>query len=112
MSAAGKGTTTTEAVNVDDNATGDAANNTRSGAWRGRSRMKRFPEAVARRQSGVMDLALVLLGRDKAMAFLNGEHPALGGKPIDLAASEQGCAEVEAELRKMTLRETAGQIAQ
>ncbi len=70
-------------------------------------KLRKFPEEVARRQSGVTELAFLLLGRDKALTFLNDEHAALGGKPIDLAGSEQGCAEVEIELRQMTCREVA-----
>lgn len=70
-------------------------------------KLRRFPAEIARRQSGVTELAFLLLGRDKALDFLNGEHAALGGKPIDLAGSEQGCAKVEIELRQMTCRAVA-----
>ena len=69
--------------------------------------LRKFPPEIARRQSGVTELAFLLLGRDRALAFLNDEHPTLGGKPIDLAGSEQGCAQVEIELREMTCRNVA-----
>lgn len=66
--------------------------------------LRKFPVEVARRQSGVTELAFLMLGREQALAFLNDEHKALGGKPIDLAGTEQGCARVETELRQMTCR--------
>lgn len=73
---------------------------------------ERLAPASARRQGDITTLAFVLLGRDPAIAFLNGENAALGARPLDLAiASDTGCAEVEAELRRMTCRETAPQAA-
>lgn len=75
--------------------------------FRPNRKLRKFPADVARRQSGVTELAFLLLGREQALAFLNDEHGALGGKPIDLAGSEQGCARVEIELRRMTCRAAA-----
>lgn len=73
---------------------------------------ERLAPASARRQGDITSLAFVLLGRDPAIAFLNGENAALGARPLDLAiASESGCARVEAELRRMTCRETAPEYA-
>lgn len=75
-----------------------------------RSTAERLAPASARRQGDITTLAFVLLGRDPAIAFLNGDNAALGARPLDLAiASDAGCAEVEAELRRMTCRETAPQ---
>jgi hypothetical protein len=62
--------------------------------------------ASARRQGEITRLALVLLGREPAMAFLNGENEGLGARPLDLAiASEEGRARVEAALGRMTVRQ-------
>jgi hypothetical protein len=73
-----------------------------------KSNGERLTPASARRQGDITTLAFVLLGRDPAIAFLNGDNEALGARPLDLAiASDTGCAEVEAELRRMTCREDA-----
>ena len=65
----------------------------------------RLAPASARRQGDITRLALTLLGRERAMDFLNGESGELGARPLDLAiASEEGCARVEDELGRMTLR--------
>jgi hypothetical protein len=68
-----------------------------------RSTAERLAPASARRQGDITTMAFVLLGRDPAIAFLNGDNAALGARPLDLAiASDEGCAEVVAELRRMT----------
>ena len=73
---------------------------------------ERLAPASARRQGDITRLALILLGRDPAIAFLNGDNAELGARPLDLAiASENGCARVEAELRRMTYREPAPESA-
>jgi hypothetical protein len=56
----------------------------------------------ARRQGLITHLAFSLLdGRDPALAFLNGVHAGLGGRPIDLAiGSDDGYAKVEQALRE------------
>jgi uncharacterized protein (DUF2384 family) len=70
-----------------------------------RSNADRLAPDSARRQGNITRLALTLLGRESAMAFLNTENAALGARPLDLAiASESGCASVEAELGRMTCR--------
>jgi hypothetical protein len=75
-----------------------------------RSNAERLAPASARRQGDITRLALLLLGRDPAIAFLNGDNAALGARPLDLAiASDEGCAQVETELRRMTCRETGGE---
>lgn len=53
------------------------------------------PQGVAR-QSSVTLLAWNELGADAATTFLNEFHPALGGRPLDVAAaSVAGCEAVE-----------------
>ena len=71
-----------------------------------RSNAERLSPACARRQGDITRLAFLLLGREPAIAFLNSENPALGARPLDLAiASEEGCAQVEAALGQMTVRQ-------
>jgi hypothetical protein len=71
-----------------------------------KSNAARLAPASARRQGDITRLAFDLLGRDPAIAFLNGDNAALGARPLDLAiASEEGCAQVESELRRMTCGE-------
>ena len=55
----------------------------------------------ARRQGAISALAFRLLGgRDPALAFLNTEDAALGGRPIAVATqSEAGYASIEREIR-------------
>jgi uncharacterized protein (DUF2384 family) len=56
----------------------------------------------ARRQGAISRLAFELLGRERAIAFLNTAHVGLGGRPLDLATGgEDGRARVEAELGRM-----------
>jgi hypothetical protein len=61
--------------------------------------VKLTPRA-AERQGLVVKLALKMLtAPGAATAFLNSDHPKLGGRPLDLAvASEEGLAAVEALL--------------
>lgn len=59
------------------------------------------PECAAR-QGHITRLAFQLLGRDRAIAFLNSEHAGLGGRPLDLATrSDGGRNSVEAELGRL-----------
>jgi uncharacterized protein (DUF2384 family) len=70
----------------------------------------RLSPSEARRQGEISRLAFLLLGRERAIAFLNGDHPGLGGRPLDLAvASDEGCAGVEAELARLTVKQGAPQ---
>jgi len=70
-----------------------------------KNNLPRLSPDEARRQGQITQLALLLLGREDAIAFLNGDNSRLGGRPLDLAmASEDGCAGVEAELGRLTLR--------
>lgn len=56
----------------------------------------------ARRQGEITRLAFQLLGRERAIAFLNADNPTLGGRPLDLAtASDEGRTTVEAELGRI-----------
>jgi hypothetical protein len=65
----------------------------------------RLPDASARRQGNITQLAFLVLGRDGAIAFLNAEHAVLGARPLDLAiASSEGYASVEAELGRLGFR--------
>jgi len=60
-----------------------------------------LPALAARRQGRIARLAITLLGRDAAIAFLNSAHAELGGRPIDLAvASEEGLRSAEAVLTR------------
>jgi hypothetical protein len=64
-----------------------------------------LPPAEERRQSQITHLTYLLLGRERAIAFLNEDNPGLGGRPLAVAtASEQGRASIEAELARLTLR--------
>lgn len=68
-----------------------------------RSRQPRkFPEHSAIRQNSTVQTALLILGRDRAIAFLNEHHSGLDGRPIDVASTSAGAALVEAEIRRMS----------
>lgn len=70
------------------------------------ARAERLAPEGARRQGDITRLAFLLLGRDEAIAFLNGENLALGARPLDLAiASSEGCAAVEAELGRLKFQQ-------
>lgn len=63
----------------------------------------RLSSESARRQGDVTRLAMLVLGREAAIDFMNGDNPSLGGRPIDLAvASEDGRRQIEAELARIT----------
>ena len=65
----------------------------------------RLSPSEARRQGQITHTAFLLLGRERAIEFLNGDNSRLGGRPIELAiGSEEGCAGVESELARLTLR--------
>lgn len=76
--------------------------------WKRRARGPKIAPIArdeARRQGSVTTLAFLVLGRERAIAFLNDEHPALGGRPLALAtASVDGLARVEAEIGRMAYR--------
>jgi hypothetical protein len=57
----------------------------------------------ARRQGDISQLAyLTMGGRDPAIAFLNAENPALGGRPLAIAtASAEGYARVAGIIRAL-----------
>lgn len=57
--------------------------------------------ADARRQGDISQLAYLQMGgRDPAIAFLNSDHPALGGRPLEIAtASAEGYARVARIIR-------------
>lgn len=77
-----------------------------------RSNAERLAPDSARRQGDITRLALILLGREPAIVFLNADNAALGARPLDLAiASEEGCAQVETELRRMTCQQGAVEAA-
>ena len=59
----------------------------------------RYDPGRAERQSRVMRLAIEQLGAAAAMPFLNGDHPELGARPIDMAGdSAEGGERVEAAI--------------
>jgi len=61
-----------------------------------------IPREQAARQGAITQLAFLVLGRERAIEFLNTDHQALGGRPLALATgSEEGRANVEAELGRM-----------
>ena len=69
-----------------------------------------LPRDDARRQGDISSLAyLTMGGRDAAMAFLNAENPALGGRPLALAtASAEGYARVAAAIHAWSPGPAAG----
>jgi hypothetical protein len=70
-------------------------------SW-GKRRKPHLAADHAKRQGEITRLAFLLLGRDAAIAFLNTEHTALGGRPLDLAtASDEGRNSVEAEIGRL-----------
>ena len=74
--------------------------------WRRRPKSSPIPYDQAVRQGEITALAFHLLGREQAIAFLNTEHQALGGRPLALATeSVDGRASVEAELGRMSYRQ-------
>jgi hypothetical protein len=67
-----------------------------------------IPRDHAVRQGAITRLAFQILGRDRAIAFLNTDNPLLGGRPIALATeSSSGCLHVEAELGRLRERQTS-----
>ena len=76
----------------------------RRGAMRFRkAHAPRLDPQQARRQGEITRLAFLLLGRDAAIAFLNGHNAQLSGRPLDLAtASDEGRNSVEAEIGRLT----------
>ena len=68
-----------------------------------RANSPRLSVDSARRQGEVTRLAMLVLGREAAIAFMNEDNSSLGGRPIDLAvASEDGRRQIEAELARLT----------
>lgn len=62
----------------------------------------RLPPDRAKRQFETTSLAIVLLGPELAIKFMNQNCAALGARPIDLAlASDEGRLRVEAVLQGM-----------
>ena len=70
--------------------------------WRRRTTSFPIPAEQAVRQGEITRLTLLSLGKDEAMAFLNTEHPELGGRPLALAtASEAGLLRVRTKLQQI-----------
>ncbi|OYW44000.1 MAG: hypothetical protein B7Z08_04170 [Sphingomonadales bacterium 32-68-7] len=68
-----------------------------------RANLPRMEKGSAERQGDIARMAFEVLGREEALVFLNTEHAALGGRPIDLAVvSDEGRASVVAELSRIT----------
>ena len=67
--------------------------------------LPRLSPSEVRRQGQITHLAFLMLGRERAIEFLNEDNGRLGGRPLEMATlSEDGCAGVEAELARLTLR--------
>jgi len=76
--------------------------------WRRRPRGNPLEADQAVRQGEITRLAFLVLGKEGAIAFLNTDHPSLGGRPLALAiASPEGRDGVEAELGRMSFRQPA-----
>ena len=74
--------------------------------WRRRPKGNPIPHDQAVRQGDITRIALTVLGRDRAMAFLNTDNRLLGGRPLALATeSRAGLRQVEAELGRMRERQ-------
>lgn len=59
----------------------------------------RLTPAASRRQGETTRLAILILGREAAIEFMNSHDVSLGGRPIDLAiASDEGRSRVELAL--------------
>lgn len=85
----------------------DAAIASPASHWKRRPKTVPIPRDQAARQGAITTLAFLVLGRERAIAFLNDEHAALGGRPLALAtASAAGHASVEAELGRMKFRQS------
>lgn len=74
----------------------------RNGGFRRSNQPKLAPDA-AQRQGVVTKLALEALGKDHAIAYLNLDNPALGGRPLDLATSSvEGLKQIERDLAALS----------
>ncbi|MGX7951060.1 antitoxin Xre/MbcA/ParS toxin-binding domain-containing protein [Tsuneonella sp. HG249] len=61
-----------------------------------------MPAEQAARQGEITHLAFQVLGKDDAIAFLNADHAAIGGRPIAVATqSVEGAAAVRAVLEAL-----------
>ena len=69
-----------------------------------RKRGTPLPPGDARRQGDISQLAFLTMGgRDPAVAFLNADHPGLGGRPLAVAtASTEGYDRVAQAIREWT----------
>ena len=78
--------------------------------WRKPKKSTRFPVDQAARQGNITHLAVLALGKDGAIAFLNTIVPALGSGPLAIAtASEAGEAQVRAMLNDLAALRTEGE---
>jgi hypothetical protein len=67
-----------------------------------RANHTRLDPKLAKRQGDISRLAFQHLGRERAIAFLNTDDAALGGRPLELATtSDAGFADVEARLERL-----------
>lgn len=73
-----------------------------SAHWRRRIKTTPLPRDQAARQGDITQQAFRVLGKDKAIAFLNTPNDRLGGRPIALATeSAAGIAAVRSELQQL-----------
>jgi uncharacterized protein (DUF2384 family) len=76
--------------------------------WKRRPKTPALPRDQAVRQGEITRLAFLVLGRERAIAFLNSDHPTLGGRPLDLATgSDAGRDSVETELGRAVYSDSA-----
>lgn len=74
--------------------------------WRRRSRSNPISRDQAIRQGDIASFAFRLLGKDKAIAFLNSDSSRLDGCPLTIATKRHaGQQRAEAELRRMRERQ-------
>lgn len=68
--------------------------------WRRRTKSIHMPTDQAARQGDITRMAILSLGKDAAIAFLNTQLPELGGRPLAVAtASEAGAVQVRSMLK-------------
>ena len=80
--------------------------------WKRRPRTAPIAPDRAKRQGEITQLAFMLLGRERAIAFLNADHAELGGRPLALATeTDEGRSRVEAELGRMSFRQSGSWVA-
>jgi len=96
-------TSPTDQPVIDETAAAETPAKTRSNSFFRKTRTP-LPRDDARRQGDISQLAFLTMGgRDSAIAFLNADNPALGGRPLAIAtASAEGYEQVATAIRAWT----------